>query len=274
MSPEHLAKRIVSEDEVIVITEENAVAIAASGEGVIALAPEHHPVHGTVLIWNAGLAANTTAAINYANALNLDFGAAAFSFRDDGKVWVFSFNNPSAPYGPTPRKWHADLLANTNDAVNFATANNLTWGQVHFCMRDNGQVWVFSLRQDHAVKQGDGAPGNDDSPHPNFQLRWSANLAADVPSALAFARSLNMGWCGGQVLFDERDNGEVWVFSYRGDPSTVPQDFEASLGSNVPDALQWVNSWAHAGGGAASFTMRDNGQVWAFAVTNTNPTYG
>jgi hypothetical protein len=97
---------------------------------------------------------------------------------------------------------------------------------------------------------------------------WRADLAANVPAAISFARALRVH--GGMVSFSVRDNGQVWVFA-RPDGSTSEPNWVAGLGADVPGALDFVNR-QNRGGLGTSFTMRDNGQVWAFCVPHTNPT--
>ncbi|MDF2825945.1 MAG: hypothetical protein K0R68_3353 [Mycobacterium sp.] len=97
---------------------------------------------------------------------------------------------------------------------------------------------------------------------------WRADLAANVPAAISFAKALRVH--NGMVSFSVRDNGEVWVFS-RPEGAVNEPNWVAGLGADVPGALDFVNR-QNRGGLGTSFTMRDNGQVWAFCVPHTNPT--
>jgi hypothetical protein len=134
-----------------VITEENAGVLATLGEGIVAMpsgtgADDGPATRGVVDLWYGSLAQNTGAAIAYANARHLGPGHAAFSMRDNGQVWVFSFQNPSVLPPRPPGRWYADLAGNTRQATDYASALQLGFGAASFSIRDNGQVWVFSFR--------------------------------------------------------------------------------------------------------------------------------
>jgi hypothetical protein len=96
--------------------------------------------------------------------------------------------------------WYGGLAQNTNAAVAYANARHLGPGYAAFSMRDNGQVWVFSLQNPTVLPPASGG-------------RWRADLAANTGQATDFATALQLGY--GQASFSIRDNGQVWVFSFR-----------------------------------------------------------
>jgi hypothetical protein len=130
-------------------------------------------------LWEAHLVGDVPAALTYANEAPLsEKGEIVFSIRDNGQVWLFALLPPAADstdglkkrddadtYAPEPietvvddvsrdpstdgtaRFWRGDLWGNVPQAVNWANQApvEIKAGQIIFNVRDNGQVWTYTL---------------------------------------------------------------------------------------------------------------------------------
>jgi hypothetical protein len=69
-------------------------------------------------------------------------------------------------------------------------------------------------------------------------------------------------------VFSVRDNGKVWVFSFRTGTGPLPpapaKKWYGDLAANAGQATAFANA-KHLDAGEAVFSLRDNGQVWVFS---------
>jgi hypothetical protein len=148
---------------------------SAADAAVSAVAKNSVVTDGGFKLWEAHLVGNVPQALTYANESPLsEKGEIVFSIRDNGQVWLFALVFPSADsgesgegqgYAPEPietivsdeavspntdgtaRFWRADLWGNVPQAVNWANQApiEIKAGQIIFNVRDNGQVWTYTL---------------------------------------------------------------------------------------------------------------------------------